>query len=353
MGRRRHGDKHLPQRVYLRRGSYFFVDLLGKWHNLGRDLSSMYRTVATLIEVSRSCLTMNNVFDRYLIDVLPGLAARTQSDYRGYIQNLRLVFGSAPPREVTPGHVSDYQAKRAERSVVQANREKSCLSAVFTAALKWHAVDTNPCRLVPKLREAERDRYVTDAEFMAVYRLASPTLQCAMDLATLTGQREADLLRLSRSQLFDDGIAFTVSKSKRRHPRHGKTVETAKKLVIEWSPELRAVVERLKKLGPQLRPTLLCNLQGKPFTSDGFRSNWHRLMTKAVTPSENGEPAALAEGFTFHDLRAKSASDDELEVATERLAHDDPRTTQKVYRRKPRRARAGLKILDTSGDIGQ
>jgi integrase len=83
-------------------------------------------------------------------------------------------------------------------------------------------------------------------------------------------------------------------------------------------------------------------------------------MTKATAPGDNGEPPVLAERFTFHDLRgaraaarAKSASDDELEAATERLAHDDPRTTQKVYRWKPRRARPDAKILDASGDIGQ
>ena len=98
---------------------------------------------------------------------------------------------------------------------------------------------------------------------------------------------------------------------------------------------------------------MLCNLEGKPFTSDGFRSDWHRLMTKATTPGENGEPPTLAQRFTFHDLRAKSASDTDLAVATERPAHDDPRTTQKVYRRKPRRARPGAKISDASGDIGQ
>jgi integrase len=353
MGRKRKSDKHLPQRVYLRRGSYFYVDLASKWHNLGRDQSSMYRKLAEIMDTPRNCPALSGVFDRYLIEVLPSLAPRTQSDYRGYIDNLRLVFGSAPPREVTAGHVSDYQAKRAERSVVQANREKSCLSAVFTAALKWHVVETNPCRLVPKLREVERDRYVTDAEFMAVYRLASPMLQCAMDLATMTGQREGDLLKLSRSQLTDEGIAFTIGKSKRRHPRHGKIVETAKKLIIEWTPELRSITDRLKKLGPDIRPTLLCNLQGKPFTSDGFRSNWHRLMERATTPGKDVAPPALAERFTFHDLRAKSASDDNLEGATERLAHEDPRTTQKVYRRKPRRARPGAKILDATGDIGQ
>ena len=122
---------------------------------------------------------------------------------------------------------------------------------------------------------------------------------------------------------------------------------------MEWSPELQAVIERLKKLGPQIRPTLLCSLQRKSFTSDGFRSNWHRLMTKATTPGDKGELPALAKRFTFHDVRANSASDDELEVATERLAHDDPRTTQKVYRRKLPRARPGAKILDASKDIGQ
>jgi integrase len=63
-----------------------------------------------------------------------------------------------------------------------------------------------------------------------------------MDLAAMTGQREGDLLKLTRSQLSEEGIAFTIGKSKRRHPRHGRTVETAKKIIIEWSPELRAVI---------------------------------------------------------------------------------------------------------------
>ena len=126
----------------------------------------------------------------------------------------------------------------------------------------------------------------------------------------MTGQREGDLLKLTRSQLSEEGIAFTIGKSKRRHPRHGRTVETAKKIIIEWSPELRAVIEKLKKLGPPLRPTLLCNLEGKPFTSDGFRSNWHRLMTKATRVGDDGKPAPISDRFTFHDLRAKSASGD-------------------------------------------
>ena len=72
--------------------------------------------------------------------------------------------------------------------------------------------------------------------------------------------------------------------------------------------------------------------------------NIEDLRRRATSPAKKGDPPALAERFTLHDLRAKSASDDELEVATERLAHDDPRTSQKLYRRKPRRARPGANI---------
>ena len=308
----------------------------------------MYRALAGRAESLAAASTLNAVFDRYLLEKLPQLAPRTQRDYQGYIENLRLVFGTAPPSAVTAGHVFDYRNKRAEKSVVQANREKSCLSAVFTAAVEWRVVNENPCRQVPKLEEPPRDRYVTDKEFTAVYRLASPMLQCAMDLATLTGQREGDLLRLSRSQLAEEGVVFRIGKSKRRHPRHGKIVETAKTVIVEWSPELRTVIERLKKLGPSLRATLICNLKGRPYSESGFRANWHRLMQKALTEK------AIAESFTFHDLRAKSASDDaDPSAATERLAHDDPRTTRKAYLRKPRRARAGAKILDSTPDIRQ
>jgi len=131
----------------------------------------------------------------------------------------------------------------------------------------------------------------------------------------------------------------------RRHPRHGKIVESSKTVIVEWSPELEAVLKRLRRLGPDMRTTLFCNLQGKPYSESGFRSNWHKLMERATKPGDNGEPPLLPESFTFHDLRAKSGSDSgDVQEANDRLAHDDLRTTQVVYRRKPRRARAGRKV---------
>ena len=348
MGRRRKSNKHLPQRVYLYHGRYWLIERSGKRLDLGTTASQMYSRLAELADNAKPLRTMSQIFDRYLNAALTHLAPRTQRDYRGYTENLRKSFGEAAPEEVTANSIYDYRAARARQSIVQANREVSCLSAIFREAIGWHAVARNPCHELKRLHEQKRTRYVTDQEYLALYNFASDRIQCLMDLATITGQREGDLLKLPNrdtSVYTEEGIVFRPGKSKRRHPRHGKMIETSKTVIVEWSPDLETVIKRLRKLGPDMRRTLFCNLQGEPYTESGFRSNWHKLMTSATKPGKNGETSILREPFTFHDLRAKSGSDaEDVREANDRLAHDDLRTTQVVYRRKPRRARPGRKV---------
>ena len=362
MGRRRKTDKHLPQRVYHEHGRYWYrpkrpFAALPGWKariDLGATLVEMYDGLKKIAETSAPLRTMAPLIDRYLLEALPTLAPRTQFDYRRYIERMRPALNECVPSELTAGDIFDIRATIAlDSGVVQANRHVSCLSAIFREALGWRAVTINPCHGLKRIREAPRTRYVHDHEFTSIYRIGSPIIQVMMDLATITGQREGDLLRLPNRDptvYLDEGIVFRPGKSKRRHPRHGAMVETAKTVVVEWSPELRDVIERARKLGPDIRKTLICNQQGQAFSESGFRSNWHRLIQTGLKgrKTKNGafilEPV-LSESFTFHDLRAKSGSDAEnVQEANDRLAHDDLRTTQVVYRRKPRRARAGRKV---------
>jgi hypothetical protein len=280
MGRRRKTNKHLPQRVYLYHGRYWFMERSGKRRDLGTTEAEMYSKLAEFADRRTPLHTMNQAFDRYLLESLPQLAPRTHE--------------------------------------------------------------------LRRLHEQKRTRYVTDQEYLVLYSIASDRIQCLMDMATITGQREGDLLKLpNRDPIVytDEGIVFRPGKSKRRHPRHGKMIETGKTVIVEWSPDLDAVIKRLRKLGPDMRQTLFCTLQGEPYTESGFRSNWHRLMATATKAGKKGEPPLLNEAFTFHDLRAKSGSDaEDVQEANDRLAHDDLRATQVVYRRKPRRARPGRKV---------
>jgi integrase len=76
----------------------------------------------------------------------------------------------------------------------------------------------------------------------------SVMIQCAVDLAVLTGLRPADLLHLTRGNLADDGIEIETSK-------------TGKRILIEWSEALRSAVKRTLAAAPQVRQPIVCNLQ--------------------------------------------------------------------------------------------
>ena len=61
-------------------------------------------------------------------------------------------------------------------------REKALLSHIINKAREWGYTDApNPCQGVKGFKESGRDRYVTDAEFQAVWDKAGPTLRDAMD----------------------------------------------------------------------------------------------------------------------------------------------------------------------------
>lgn len=155
----------------------------------------------------------------------------------------------------------------------------------------------------------------------------------AMDIIHLTGLRPGDVLALSREHLTDDGILVTPEKTRRARP--DGTVSHGKPLLIEWSAELKKTIDDALREQPQFRRVIICNRSGKPYTTNGFNSIWHRYMRKAVEDKAN----ALVEPFQFRDLRAKSASDDTVEAASARLGHSSTAFTDKVYRRKPTRVR--------------
>ena len=138
----------------------------------------------------------------------------------------------------------------------------------------------------------------------------------------LTGR--GDILALTRDSVTEDGLLVRPSKSQN---------STGKALLIEWSDDLRQVVARAQQLTPRLRAPLLCNRSGKAYTGGGFAVNWQKLQVKAL------ELGAVERRYTFHDLRAKSASDDSLQAASERLGHSSQAMTKRVYVRTPTKVR--------------
>jgi integrase len=66
---------------------------------------------------------------------------------------------------------------------------------------------------MPRCEETGRSRYVTDTEFEQVKAHAHFTVIDAMDLALLTGQRPADVLKFKRSDIRDGALWIVQNKT--------------------------------------------------------------------------------------------------------------------------------------------
>lgn len=317
MPRKRNTPDGLPSRVYKKGPSYYYVDRANKWHRLGRTIPEMHRALGKLLEGAPEGL--GAVIDRYIAEVLPKKASSTAGTQEQQIERLRRAFGRMSPNKIRPVHVAQYHDARGQTAPVAANRELALMSHVMRFAVRIGRCDTNPCETIQRHPEEARDRYVTNDEYNAIWQMAAPHMRVIMDLAFLTGQRQGDLVRLRRDQLHADGIHFTQGKSiKRGKPK--------RKIVIAWSENLRAVIAAAGRLtSVDIAQYVVCKSNGQPYSSSGVQSAWQKLQRKAF------DDGVIAERFTFHDIRAKAGTDD---ADGRLLGHMDPKTLQRVYRRK-------------------
>jgi integrase len=319
MGRPRKDNQHLPRYVTVNHGSYYYKppgETARRICPVGDD-QALYKFMLERSTPAGPISTMRDCFDRYEREVVPALAPRTQKDYRKALKLLRATFGHMAPNDILPrdvGRFLDVPTGKIHRVRIVA-----VLSAVFGYAVgSWYVADRNPCRDVKRPKGSKRNRYVTDAEYQAVYALASPRVKVAMDLALLTGQRQGDLLELKWEQVTPEGVLFTQGK-------------TGKRLLVGMSPSLEDALGRAKRFLPHLpREYVLRQRNGKAYRPDGFRAIWQRTMNKAT----KGDQPVLKERYTFHDLRAKCVSDTvNLQDAMERAGHTSMAMTRGVYDR--------------------
>ena len=318
MGRRRTKDQGLPKRVYLRSGTYWYVDYLGKWHKLGRSFREAMIVWSTIAHEDSPVRTMNDLIDRYMKEVAPKKAEATYQDNQKQAKLLKAAFGKLRPVTITARTVYQYMDIRGKKSQTRANRDVALLSHMFTKAIRWGVVDKNPCKGVERFKEKPRERYITDDEYFVFRAIAGDMLAVYMDFKLLSGLRQRDILKMRLDQLHDEGIHVQVSK-------------TGKRIIIQWTEALTDAVEAIKQLRRRVGSLyLFATRAGQPYTSSGFASIWQRRMRKAL------KDGVLTERFTEHDLRAKTASDTNLTHAAELLAHGDTMVTDRHYRqRKP------------------
>lgn len=293
-------------KLKLRRVTYADLDaLLAAWRSVWGEAAR------------QGIATVGQLLDALLVDVAARLkkgeiAASTAADYTKCIGSLRKVWGEVRVEDVDAPALYAWQEARG--APVRANRERTVLFEAFKLAVKRGVVRDNPVRFLATNKERPRDRYVTDAEFMAVYEHAPAIVQAAMLLAVVTGLRQGDILRIRRADFGPDGLTVRTSK-------------TGKVLVFAWTEGLRRAVLAAVGAREFIPLVLLATERGGAYTSDGFRTLWQRAITAALAAGD------LRHRFTFNDLRAKAGSES---LDWKLLGHLDQRTFERVYNRLPR-----------------
>ena len=273
--------------------------------------------------------TVNALLDRYVPEHLPTLARRTQIDTLRYVETLRGLWGTVEADKLTPKMIGQWMNGGPARGKIQRGKIASVLAVVYKYAVgQWFLVDSNPTRDLRFPKAGKRKRYITQEEFDAVRRLCSPRLQAAMDLAYILGQRQGDILKLRWDHIDVNG----TEESKGLPIIHIRQGKTGKRMGIIVTDAVKEVLERCKRMTPALpRAYVLRTKDGERYTSEGFRAMWQRAIKRAVAVG------AIKTPYTFHDLRAKNASDNpDIEAAAKLLGHQNSQMTKSVYDRSVR-----------------
>lgn len=298
---------------------------------LGTDLNEAKRKWAALdcSPVPVDATLMRNAFDQYIRDVLPKKKSSTQRENNLCLTQLRPVFDNAPIDAIKPTDIARYRDARS--APVRANREIALLSHVYNMAREWGLTSSeNPCKGVRKNKEVPRDYYADEEVWAAVYDAGSAELLNAMDLSYLTGQRPADVLKMSQHDIRQDEL--TVRQNKTRH-------QLRIRLTIDGRrTKLGHLVDVL--IASPARPMsgeLVCTAAGTPLSQKMLRDRFEFARGAAAEKAAEEGKKALASrirAFQFRDIRPKAASEIEsLDDASKLLGHTDTEITKRVYRR--------------------
>lgn len=218
------------------------------------------------------------------------LRASTRREYDRICKRIVADLGTMPTIALEAKGVravlKDWRATMADRPR-KADAHWSVLKRVLSWAMDQEIISRNPALGGGRLyRGSRRDIIWTDAQIELFLSVAPDNLRLAMLLALWTGQRQADLLRLSWADY--DGTRIKLEQEK-----------TGKRVSILVADELKRALD----VAPRLSPLVLLNSNGKPWASRfGFKKAWSRVCERAGI-----------EGVTFHDLRG---------TAVVRLARD-------------------------------
>jgi integrase len=333
VGRKNTRNLNLPRGMRARHrpsGTFYYLDTGEKPRReiaLGKDYVQAVQKWAELTQEKaprEAQITFKYVADIYLREVSPTKAPATRQSNLWEMAKLLDFFNNppAPLDSIEPIHIRQYLDWRKDAKI-RANREKALFSHIWNFAReKGYTGKANPCAGIKGYKELGRDIYIEDHILKLVYAHAEQPLKDALDIAYLTGQRPADVLKLTQSDIKDGELMLRQNK-------------TGQPLRIAVVGAFKKVIERTRQR-KVMGLALVNNMEGYPMTKYMLRGAFDRARDAAKLAAP-----ALAEEiakFQFRDLRAKAGTDKEesegMTAAQQQLGHSTQQMTQHYVRHR-------------------
>lgn len=320
----RHSE--LPPRVHPKGLWYYLVTAEGKkrvWTKLTpiRDgIPALYRKLADTKARDVAPDRMPMIAQLWLAEACAGHEDKRNDEWA--VEKISNAFAEFRAREVTtPECIEFLKTWKDKKQARTHNLMRFALMDMMRFAegkahdgVAFREPNTNPVASIKRMNTPPRKKYPTDSEVRRIKFHAmvgrdglrtrsGPYLAAAIDLAYLTGQRVGDLLDLRWNKraatnekgdvvapyIATDGIHFRPSKTEK---------STGVMVTITWTPRLRAVIERVEKIGRRHIRNVLTNQEAQPLLYDTFYSAWWRACDRAGIKN-----------LHFHDLKAKALTD--------------------------------------------
>ncbi len=297
--------------MHEKHGRYYYVHR-NRWRPLSKDYFRALAEVAAIEAPSDEWAELvQQVYDRYEARNKSGnLADNTISQYRGIRARIEYGFAEFRPEQVKASDITRF-LDMYEKTPNMANRMLTVIKAIFERAVRQGLAPANPAYGIKRFEESKRTRYMTDAEFIAIWSHANATTRLVMDMCYLTAQRISDVLAIEHSHITVDCIQFRQQK-------------TDKPLEIEMSPELEQLIKDAKGLHK-----IMCKYLFHP------RGKQTKYGYAAIRDAfDRAKAAAGVAGVTLHDIRAKSITDAKAAgIDPQKLAgHASPAMTERYIR---------------------
>jgi integrase len=281
-----------------------------------------------------------------------GVRPRSLNRYRGLLASDVLpVIGSMRLDRVKVAHIRNVLDKAAARglSIRSVQHVRGVVSALFTTAVEWELVPSNPVKAVKAVKAPRPELAVpTAAQAKALLEAAKGTQwPTAILLSVATGARRSEVLGLKWGEVDLDKRRVSIVRSLQRVPGKGleffgTKTERSRRLIIlppfavaplrAWKAEQAA---RQLAAGPAWHDSgLVCERgDGQPLDPDSFSHAVKRLMGKA----------GLDPATRLHDLRHGLATllleqGTDIVIVSAQLGHSSPGFTMSTYQH----IRAGL-----------